>query len=160
MDLTSSSANSALRRLHQHRRSFVTASIPLRRISARNSPLLLSPLHLIPSMCHLREKGEADPVGRRFKSSKKSFFLYPPFAASPGMSRKAPSGRLRVILMTLLHLEHLPPRTTKGELLKLLCTAGGTAARAGRTHRFAGSDRRHRGARRIGRPRRQGSGWG
>ena len=27
--------------------------------------------------------------------------------------------------MTLLHLEPLPPRTTKGEILNLLCTAGG-----------------------------------
>ncbi|MSQ92990.1 MAG: DNA-binding protein [Gemmataceae bacterium] len=27
--------------------------------------------------------------------------------------------------MTLLHLEPLPPRTTKGEILRLLCTAGG-----------------------------------
>ena len=27
--------------------------------------------------------------------------------------------------MTLLHLEPLPPRTTKGEILSLLCTDGG-----------------------------------
>src|SRR5271156_5707689 len=27
--------------------------------------------------------------------------------------------------MLLLHLESLPPRTTKGEILNLLCTAGG-----------------------------------
>jgi hypothetical protein len=32
---------------------------------------------------------------------------------------------LQLILMTLLHLEPLPPRTTKGEILNLLCTAGG-----------------------------------
>ena len=27
--------------------------------------------------------------------------------------------------MTLLHLEPLPPRTTKGDILKFLCSAGG-----------------------------------
>jgi hypothetical protein len=32
---------------------------------------------------------------------------------------------LQLILMTLLHLEPLPPRTIKGEILNLLCTAGG-----------------------------------
>ena len=32
---------------------------------------------------------------------------------------------VRLIFMTLLHLESLPPRTTKGELLNLLCTTGG-----------------------------------
>src|SRR5947209_13509849 len=43
----------------------------------------------------------------------------------PGLFDVGQPSPSHVTLMTLLHLEPLPSRTTKGEILNLLCTAGG-----------------------------------
>src|SRR5262249_26813014 len=43
----------------------------------------------------------------------------------PGLFHTGQAPHSHVMLMTLLHLEPLPPRTTKGDILNLLCTAGG-----------------------------------